>query len=93
MRRAFGVGIAALLLVTALAGCSSGSTSEGFTRDTNDPADALVESKCSMCHTTERIYTADKTAEEWDTTMTRMKANGMVITDEDYDQILEYLSK
>jgi hypothetical protein len=57
-----------------------------------DPDMALVESKCSMCHTTERVYSADYDRAGWETTIDRMKSNGLVITDEEYEQIVAYLS-
>jgi hypothetical protein len=53
---------------------------------------ALVESKCSLCHTTERVYAADYDRATWEATVDRMKANGLVITDEEYEQVVAYLS-
>jgi len=62
-------------------------------RDTADPAKSLVDSKCAMCHTLDRVYTVTKTQAEWETTLDRMKANGLVVTDAEYASILEYLSQ
>lgn len=80
------------LLALVLGGCSS-AASAPFERDTDHPADALVESKCSTCHTTERVFSADKSAGEWDSTVDRMEKSGLVITDAEQDQIVEYLSE
>lgn len=79
------------LLACVLGGCSTPDAA--FERDTGNPADALVESKCSLCHTTERVYAADKSAEEWDATVDRMEKSGLVITDAEQQQIVEYLSE
>lgn len=79
------------LLVCVLGGCASPDAA--FERDTDHPADALVESKCSTCHKTERVYTADKSAEEWDATIDRMEKSGLVITDAEQQEIVEYLSE
>ncbi len=53
---------------------------------------ALVDSRCSMCHNLDRVYDADKTRAEWETTVTKMKGLGLVITQEEYDAVVEYLS-
>lgn len=91
------VGCAGLLVASLLVvSCSSGSGASADNaggRDVTDPAKTLVDSKCSMCHSLDRVYSANKTREQWDTTMTRMKANGLVITDVDYASILDYLAK
>lgn len=93
MVRKLTVLLMAFVLAAVLASCASGGETGGFVRDSNDPADTLTETKCSMCHKTERVYSAVKSAEEWDATMKRMKANGMVVTDEEYTQILDYLTR
>lgn len=82
--------VLALSAVGCSAGTDTGTTGAG---DSSDPAKALVDSKCSMCHSLDRVYSAQKTAAEWEITIDRMKTNGMVITDEENAQILEYLSK
>lgn len=99
--------VVASLLVVGAAACSStdsGTTSDpvpantggsdaGVPAEDADPAVALIETKCSMCHTTERVWSASYTQEEWTTTIDRMKANGLVLTDEEYNQIVSYLAQ
>lgn len=88
--------VALVLVVLGVAGCSSGgggSVDNAGGRDVRAPAKSLVDAKCSMCHTLDRVYSASKTKAQWDVTMTRMKTNGLVITDADYATILDYLSK
>ena len=62
------------------------------TDESTDPTMALIESKCSLCHTTERVWGADYDKATWAATIDRMKANGLVITDDEYTQIVDYLS-
>jgi cytochrome c5 len=97
-----------LTLLVAVAGCTSESepaepAAETETQESTpeeaepaetetDPDMALVESKCSLCHTTERVYAADYDRATWEATVDRMKANGLVITDEEYEQVVAYLS-
>lgn len=91
-------------LVACSSGADGGSGSEPAV-ETPQPTDesgaatgggeaskALVETKCSMCHTTDRVFSAEKSRDEWIVTMDRMKANGLVVTQEEYDEIVEYLS-
>lgn len=91
------------LAVTACSGGDSdtvepsGSDSGGSTTATDatsgeDPTVALIETKCSMCHSTDRVWAATQTREEWVTTIDRMKTNGLVLTEGEYDEIVEYLS-
>ena len=65
---------------------------EAATDESADPTEALIESKCSLCHTTERVWAADYDRTTWAATTDRMKANGLVITDDEYTQIVDYLS-
>lgn len=86
---------AALLLVLLLgaAGCSggTGTVENAGGRDTADSAKTLVDSKCSLCHNLDRVYTTEKTKAEWESTVDRMKTNGLVVTDEEYTTIVDYL--
>lgn len=85
--------LAVLLLVGASACASSGGSAENVgERDTGDPAKSVVDSKCSLCHSLDRVYAADYTKSEWETTVARMKLNGLVVTDEEYSKIIEFLS-
>jgi hypothetical protein len=51
----------------------------------------LIESKCVMCHTLDRVKAAKHDAAGWEQTISRMRSNGLVITDEEMQQILDYL--
>jgi cytochrome c5 len=68
------------------------ATTPGEADEAEDPAVALIESSCSLCHTTERVWAADYDRAGWETTIDRMKDNGLVISDEDYETIVVYLS-
>ena len=63
------------------------------TDESTDPTLALIESKCSLCHTVERVWAVDYDKATWVATIDRMKANGLVITDDEYTQIVDYLSE
>lgn len=54
--------------------------------------DELVNERCTVCHTRERIDMAEKSPEEWEATVNRMISNGAQLTPEERDVVVEYLS-
>ncbi len=96
MRLVHGV-VVAFLGMMVLVGCSSGpgataSPSQTSNGGVSDPGQALVESKCTMCHTLDRVDAVDYDLAQWQQTIARMKTNGLVITEEEAAQIAEYLA-
>lgn len=95
-----------LLLVFALvaAGCAaqdstgqgeapSGSyVSDPMPADPDSPQ-ALTDRRCSMCHSLDRVYEADFDRAGWQATMERMQSLGLVVTDEEFQVILDFLSE
>lgn len=54
----------------------------------------LFEKRCSACHGIKRVTSIQKTPDEWNKTVQRMKAKkNSNITDEDAKTITDYLSK
>jgi len=54
----------------------------------------LFIDRCTMCHSVNRILLADKTGEEWNETVTRMRDNAPeLFLDEDLPVIIEYLTE
>ena len=56
-----------------------------------DPERQLIETKCSMCHSTDRVWSVDYDRETWITTIDRMETNGLVLADDERQQIIDYL--
>jgi nitrate/TMAO reductase-like tetraheme cytochrome c subunit len=57
-------------------------------------AKTLFENKCGTCHSIERATSKKKTAEEWKTSVMRMKnVNGCAIADNEAQIIIGYLAK
>ena len=97
-----------LLMALSMLGCAGGSeptepavtppaeTAEppanGAAGGTTLNAEELVNTKCSMCHTLDRVNNADYDAAKWTTTVERMQRNGLVVSDEEKALIIEYLS-
>lgn len=59
--------------------------------DTDTERD-LVESSCSQCHGLDQVWEAQKDAAGWDSTVRRMEANGLQLTDEERQRIVDYLA-
>jgi competence protein ComEA len=57
------------------------------------PGKAALFKVCSDCHGAEASVGQLKTREEWSRTLDEMAANGAQGTDEEWNQILEYLDK
>ena len=57
------------------------------------PGKAALLKVCSDCHGPESAVAQFKTREEWSKTLDEMAANGAQATDEEWNQILEYVDK
>ncbi|GEM_PF-6202709 len=101
------VALLLLSLTVGMTACSSDDATEtdtGSAIDSSDdegavdaaePVDTrrqLVETKCSLCHTMDRVWDADYNTEQWIGVIERMKQNGLVISIESEALILEYLT-
>jgi len=53
---------------------------------------SLVDSECSKCHNLKRVYSANKKAGEWETTVDRMINKGAKIKPEEKDAVIKYLN-
>ena len=86
-----------LAAVALGSGCSGSSTADqpGLPSSSDPKLDAgrvLVESKCKMCHTLDRIKSANHDAAGWESTVSRMRSHGAVLSDDEAQSIVNYLS-
>jgi len=77
-----------LLAALVLVGCGSKET----VAPTPHPGQALVQTKCSTCHTLAQVDNAKYSREMWQATVDRMVLAGMQITDEQKELIVDYLA-
>lgn len=73
----------ALLLI--ISGCTD-------SKNTIDP-DALLESRCGACHTTDYAKNARKSKSDWEETVTRMMAKGAKLSPEEKKSLVKHLAK
>lgn len=55
--------------------------------------DVIMQSVCTVCHSSDRIINSHKTQAEWETTVNRMIGHGAVVSDSDKVILLLYLSE
>ncbi len=53
----------------------------------------LLEAKCSVCHSSDRPKGARKSAEQWESTVTRMMGKGAKLSAEEKKTLVAYLAK
>ena len=75
------VALGALVVVSAISGCSS------------EPPAQLVEERCVGCHALSIVENSHKSPEEWETTVTRMVQLGAKLTDQQAEAVIAYLSE
>jgi len=53
---------------------------------------ALVQSACTQCHGIDVIVRQPRSREDWTDVVSRMVGNGAELSDEDYNQVIQYLA-
>ncbi len=82
------------LLAISVAGCSQPAQPTQPAASPGSGAasgEQLAQTKCTMCHTYDRVEQAKKDEAGWNETMDRMVDHGLVVTAEEKAAILEYL--
>jgi mono/diheme cytochrome c family protein len=78
-----------LIVGVLLASCGSGSTpaSSG-----GSDGQSLMQERCSVCHSVNRVTSAHKTASEWKVTVDRMIARGAQLSTQEEQTLIDYLA-
>ncbi len=53
---------------------------------------ALMNERCTGCHTIERVQTAKKSKAEWEATVSRMKTKGTKLNDAETQALIDFLA-
>jgi mono/diheme cytochrome c family protein len=53
---------------------------------------ALVQSACTQCHGVDVIVRQPRSRDDWTEVVSRMVGNGAELSDEDYNQVVQYLA-
>lgn len=86
------IALIVLLIGTILTAC--GSSGSSGTSSTGGGADglSLMQSRCSVCHSTDRITTAHMTTDQWKATVDRMISHGAQLTPAEEQTLVAYLA-
>jgi cytochrome c5 len=91
-----------LVMMVVLVACNAGSSqpTQAPPVATTLPAEkpamdgaTLLDTRCSTCHSTDRVKQAKKTRDQWDQTVTRMVGKGAQLTEAEKTVLLDYLAK
>jgi hypothetical protein len=74
---------------------STGSTSSDTTSTLSESLDgtALMQERCSSCHTTGRITSKSATLDEWTATVDRMISKGAQLDSVERDTLIQFLAQ
>jgi hypothetical protein len=73
-----------VLICLFVVACSSGSSG-------SPDGKALLQDRCTKCHTLSRVESAHKTAAEWTATVDRMISYGAELNSDERSILLDYL--
>lgn len=82
---------ASVVALALTAGCSA-SAGQGSASQAPPDGKQVIEDRCTICHTTDRILAAKHTPAEWDATVARMEGKGLSLTPQQRAAVLKYLS-
>jgi len=54
---------------------------------------ALLEERCTVCHSLDRVTSASKTRQEWEQTVTRMVGKGARLNADEQEILISYLTE
>jgi cytochrome c5 len=60
---------------------------------TTSDGEALLNDRCTKCHSINRVTSAKKSASDWQKTVSRMVSNGAKLTSEEQQVLVDYLAK
>jgi hypothetical protein len=84
--RAAKLGTAAIVFLLAAPVQAADDLPEGAAKET-------VMRVCTVCHDTDHFTTKRRTKDEWSDTVDTMAKRGAMATDEEFDAIVDYLTK
>jgi cytochrome c5 len=85
-----------LVLATVLSACGSGSSQATTVPASGTSAAdgaALLEARCSTCHSADKVKDLKQSQAAWDETVSKMMAKGAQLSDVEKGVLVEYLAK
>jgi cytochrome c5 len=89
-----------LIIITALSIlaimaviCGQSSSQETILGQPSDEGAAILEARCSVCHSADRVESKRTDRDGWDKLVTRMISNGANLSSEEKNILIDYLSR
>ena len=80
-----------LLMGTFLVACGSSGTTPDPSGSALD-GQTIMQQRCSVCHSLDRVTSAQKTADQWTVTVDRMIARGAQLNTKETQTLINYLA-
>ena len=85
--------VVAIIIVTVmLAACSGGGKSSSVPEAVID-AEAVVNDRCTQCHSIDRVIQAKKSQEQWQSTVANMVGRGAKLNADEQTAVVNYLAE
>jgi competence protein ComEA len=84
--------VLSLLLISSIFSAAHAQSASAPGMLPDGPGKQVVVAKCTQCHGQEMFALSRKT-DDWDAVITKMTSNGLVITDDEYAVVMDYLTK
>jgi cytochrome c-type biogenesis protein CcmH/NrfF len=82
-----------VLAATLLASCGSSSSPAPSSSGGSSAGQTLMQTRCSVCHSLQRVTSVHKTADQWKSTVDRMINNGAQLTSQEEQTLIDYLAQ
>jgi cytochrome c-type biogenesis protein CcmH/NrfF len=85
-----------ILMGAFLAACGSSSStasSSSGSSSSDSAGQILMQARCSVCHSVNRVESAHHTAAEWKVTVERMINKGAQLTPQEQQTLINYLAR
>jgi len=86
-----------LLVAFGSVACTSSQkpapTSPAPTAPTQPDGVSLLKARCTRCHTLDRVQQTPRTANEWQTVVSRMRSKGAQLNDTEAEALVQYLAQ
>ncbi len=99
MRKIWFVTLFVVLLAILIVGCSSAATTaapaagSSGSETTAIDGKTLLETRCTVCHSLDRVQSKSGSADDWKSTVDKMIQNGAKISEEEAIVLVKYLAE
>jgi mono/diheme cytochrome c family protein len=81
--------VVAVILVSGCGGAQPGATGESAPAD----GEVLLQDRCTVCHSLDRVTRASRSKNEWEDTVARMRSHGADLSDEEQMVLVDHLAQ